>query len=110
MSEIKNIIESAFENRASITPSTVDAETKNAVLEAIGQLNAGTARVAEKVAGEWVVHQWLKKAVLLYFRINDNDVMEGLKAVSLTRYRLNTVNTAKSSSRQRVCALCHPRQ
>ena len=80
MSEIKNIIESAFENRASITPSTVDAETKNAVLEAIGQLNAGTARVAEKVAGEWVVHQWLKKAVLLYFRINDNDVMEGAES------------------------------
>ena len=80
MSEIKNIIESAFENRASITASTVDSETKNAVLEAIAQLNAGTARVAEKIAGEWVVHQWLKKAVLLYFRINDNDVIEGAES------------------------------
>lgn len=80
MSEIKNIIESAFENRASITASTVDAETKNAVLEAIAELNSGKARVAEKIAGEWVVHQWMKKAVLLYFRINDNDVMDGAES------------------------------
>lgn len=80
MSEIKNIIESAFENRASITASTVDAETKNAVLEAIVELNSGKARVAEKIAGEWVVHQWMKKAVLLYFRINDNDVMDGAES------------------------------
>ena len=77
MSEIKDIIESAFENRASITASSVDADTKHAVLEAIAQLNSGSARVAEKIAGEWVVHQWLKKAVLLYFRINENDVMDG---------------------------------
>lgn len=80
MSEIKTIIESAFENRASITASTVDTDTKNAVLEAIAQLNSGKARVAEKIAGEWVVHQWLKKAVLLYFRINDNDVMDGAES------------------------------
>ncbi|WP_416305676.1 2,3,4,5-tetrahydropyridine-2,6-dicarboxylate N-succinyltransferase [Neptunicella sp. SCSIO 80796] len=76
MTELKNIIESAFENRAEITPATVEPQTRQAVLEAIELLNSGKARVAEKIAGEWVVHQWLKKAVLLSFRINDNQVMD----------------------------------
>ena len=77
MSELKSIIEQAFEQRAEITPSTVTAEVKQAVSTAISMLDNGSARVAEKIAGEWVVHQWLKKAVLLSFRINDNAVMDG---------------------------------
>lgn len=77
MSELKSIIEQAFEQRADITPSTVSAEIKQAVGTAISMLDNGSARVAEKIAGEWVVHQWLKKAVLLSFRINDNQVMDG---------------------------------
>lgn len=77
MSELKSIIESAFEQRADITPTTVSSEVKQAVETALSMLDNGTARVAEKIAGEWVVHQWLKKAVLLSFRINDNEVMDG---------------------------------
>lgn len=77
MSDLKSVIEAAFEQRASITPSTVTAEVKAAVTAAIELLDSGKARVAEKIAGEWVTHQWLKKAVLLSFRINDNQVMDG---------------------------------
>lgn len=77
MSDLKTVIEAAFEQRASITPSTVTAEVKAAVTAAIELLDSGKARVAEKIAGEWVTHQWLKKAVLLSFRINDNQVMDG---------------------------------
>lgn len=77
MSELKSIIEQAFEQRADITPSTVTPEVKQAVESVISMLDNGSARVAEKIAGEWVVHQWLKKAVLLSFRINDNQVMDG---------------------------------
>jgi len=77
MSELRNIIEHAFEQRADITPTNVSAEVKTAVASAIAMLDDGSARVAEKIAGEWVVHQWLKKAVLLSFRINDNAVMDG---------------------------------
>ncbi|MCA1931887.1 2,3,4,5-tetrahydropyridine-2,6-dicarboxylate N-succinyltransferase [Rheinheimera sp.] len=77
MSDLKSVIEAAFEQRASITPSTVTAEVKTAVTAAIELLDSGKARVAEKIAGEWVTHQWLKKAVLLSFRINDNQVMDG---------------------------------
>ncbi|MCB5225637.1 2,3,4,5-tetrahydropyridine-2,6-dicarboxylate N-succinyltransferase [Alishewanella sp. 16-MA] len=77
MSDLKNLIETAFEQRADITPKTVTAELKQAVEQVLSMLDNGSARVAEKIAGEWVVHQWLKKAVLLSFRINDNEVMDG---------------------------------
>ncbi|MER2493024.1 2,3,4,5-tetrahydropyridine-2,6-dicarboxylate N-succinyltransferase [Catenovulum sediminis] len=77
MSDIKNIIETAFENRADITPSNVADDVRSAIEEAINLLDSGKARVAEKISGEWVVHQWLKKAVLLSFRINDNAPIDG---------------------------------
>ncbi len=77
MSNLENIINDAFEKRADITPSTVSDEIRSAVEEAINMLDAGTARVAEKTSGEWVVNQWLKKAVLLSFKINENRVIEG---------------------------------
>jgi len=80
MSELQTIIEQAFEDRMNITPASVSSEVKQAVLDAIAALNDGSARVAEKIAGEWVVHQWLKKAVLLSFRIWDNDVIDGAES------------------------------
>lgn len=76
MSDLQSIIEEAFERRAEITPTTVDAATRNAVNEAIAMLDNGSARVAEqRGVGDWVVNEWLKKAVLLSFRINDNEVI-----------------------------------
>ncbi len=77
MTQLENTINDAFENRADISPSTVSAEIREAVEEAINMLDSGSARVAEKTSGDWVVNQWLKKAVLLSFRINENRVMDG---------------------------------
>ena len=77
MSNLENIINEAFTNSSEITPSNVSAEVRSAVHEAINQLDSGEARVAEKTSGEWVVNQWLKKAVLLSFKINENRVIEG---------------------------------
>lgn len=74
---LENIINEAFENRAQISPGAVGAEVREAVEEALRLLDSGAARVAEKKDGGWVVNQWLKKAVLLSFRINDNRVMDG---------------------------------
>ncbi len=73
--ELQAIIEQAFEDRASIGPAT-RGETREAVEHALNLLDNGTLRVAEKVPGQtgprsWTVHQWLKKAVLLSFRLND---------------------------------------
>ncbi|PHM71679.1 2,3,4,5-tetrahydropyridine-2,6-dicarboxylate N-succinyltransferase [Xenorhabdus sp. KJ12.1] len=80
IAELMSIIENAFENRTSITPATVDETTRDAINQVIQMLDSGKLRVAEKIAGEWVTHQWLKKAVLLSFRINDNQVMEGAES------------------------------
>ncbi|NOZ37332.1 MAG: 2,3,4,5-tetrahydropyridine-2,6-dicarboxylate N-succinyltransferase [Gammaproteobacteria bacterium] len=77
MSDIKEIIESAFEQRAEITPRSVDTIVREAVKDAINQLDKGELRVAEKQDSGWVVNEWLKKAVLLSFRINDNEFMKG---------------------------------
>ncbi len=75
--ELQSIIETAFENRAELSPSKVDPQIKDAVESAIDMLDRGQARVAEKVNGEWVVNQWLKKAVLLSFALRDNEIMPG---------------------------------
>jgi len=77
MQQLQSVIETAFERRAEITPASVDTVTREAINEVISQLDSGALRVAEKIEGQWVTHQWLKKAVLLSFRINDNQVMEG---------------------------------
>jgi 2,3,4,5-tetrahydropyridine-2-carboxylate N-succinyltransferase len=80
MAALQQIIETAFEQRLSITPSNVSPEVKHAVETVLALLDSGQARVAEKIAGEWVTHQWLKKAVLLSFRINDNQLMDGAES------------------------------
>ena len=76
MDKIRNIIEAAFEDRAQFNPRNAPAEVRDAVEEALLMLDSGKARVAEqRSVGDWVVNQWLKKAVLLSFRLNDNQVM-----------------------------------
>ena len=77
MSQLENIINAAFEQRADITPANVSAEIRDAVTETLNLLDKGELRVAEKIDGDWVTHQWLKKAVLLSFRINENRLMDG---------------------------------
>lgn len=80
MQQLQNVIESAFERRADITPANVDTVTREAVNQVISLLDSGALRVAEKIDGQWVTHQWLKKAVLLSFRINDNQVIDGAES------------------------------
>ena len=73
---LRTTIDSAFERRADITPKSVTPDVNAAIDESIALLDSGHARVAEKIDGKWVVHEWLKKAVLLYFRTHDNVVMD----------------------------------
>ena len=77
MTTLQQTIETAFEQRADITPANVSVEVREAVTETLNLLDKGTLRVAEKIDGDWVTHQWLKKAVLLSFRINENRLMDG---------------------------------
>ena len=76
MHALQQLIDDAFENRASLSPSSAPAEIRNAVEEVIAGLDAGTLRVAEKKNGQWVVNQWIKKAVLISFRLRDNELVQ----------------------------------
>jgi 2,3,4,5-tetrahydropyridine-2-carboxylate N-succinyltransferase len=73
--QLQDIINSAWENRTALNTQT-KGEVRDAVESALASLDSGVKRVAEKIDGKWQVNQWLKKAVLLSFRLNDNALME----------------------------------
>ncbi|MCB1777203.1 MAG: 2,3,4,5-tetrahydropyridine-2,6-dicarboxylate N-succinyltransferase [Candidatus Competibacteraceae bacterium] len=75
MNELQRVIEDAFERRAELDPTNAPAVLCAAVEETLGLLEAGQARVAEARDGAWIVNQWLKKAVLLSFRLNDSGII-----------------------------------
>ncbi|HSH06673.1 MAG TPA: 2,3,4,5-tetrahydropyridine-2,6-dicarboxylate N-succinyltransferase [Burkholderiales bacterium] len=77
MDAAQQIIDQAWEARANLSTSTASVELKRAVEHAIEGLDSGRLRVCEKRGGSWVTQQWLKKAVLLSFRLEDNRVMQG---------------------------------
>jgi len=76
MQDLQKIIDAAWEERAEITATNARPEIRGAVEETIDQLDSGKLRVAEKIGGAWVTHQWAKKAVLLSFRLQDNEVLD----------------------------------
>ena len=78
MEQLKTIVENAFEIRAEINPKNAPKEIKDTVDEVLNGLNNGSLRVATRIkdSQEWETHQWIKKAVLLSFRLYDNEVMK----------------------------------
>jgi len=74
--KLAQLIEQAWEARETVNPES-GKDVRNAVEEALMALDAGQLRVAEKLRGEWIVHQWLKKAVLLSFRLSDMRAISG---------------------------------
>jgi 2,3,4,5-tetrahydropyridine-2-carboxylate N-succinyltransferase len=76
MSSLQIIIEDAFENRQSFTPDHAPNDVLEAVNEVISKLDSGVLRVAEHHTQGWIVHQWLKKAVLLSFKLYPNQIMD----------------------------------
>tara|TARA_Y100001935_G_scaffold142133_2_gene117477 strand:+ start:3560 stop:4381 length:822 start_codon:yes stop_codon:yes gene_type:complete len=77
MNNIESIINDAFEHRGEINPRNVDDSVRDAIISSIEQLDKGEIRVAEKVNNEWIVNEWIKKSVLLFFRIRDNELIKG---------------------------------
>jgi 2,3,4,5-tetrahydropyridine-2-carboxylate N-succinyltransferase len=72
---LQQTIDAAWEGRTGLSPKEAPAEVRDAVAHVIAELDAGRLRVAEKSGGTWVTHQWIKKAVLLSFRLADNAPM-----------------------------------
>jgi 2,3,4,5-tetrahydropyridine-2-carboxylate N-succinyltransferase len=77
MQDLQAVIEEAFVKRTELTPRNVPTHVKDAVDDVISQLDKGSLRVAEKKDGSWQVNQWVKKAVLLYFCIEDSNFIKG---------------------------------
>ena len=82
LGHLQELIEKAFEERTQLSPSSANPQVKAAVQQVLDALDSGKLRVAEKKAGSWVVNEWVKKAVLLSFRMEENAVMDG----GYTRY------------------------
>ncbi|WP_334191108.1 2,3,4,5-tetrahydropyridine-2,6-dicarboxylate N-succinyltransferase, partial [Noviherbaspirillum sp.] len=74
--QLQQIIDQAWEDRANFSPKSAPAEIRDAVAHVLRELDQGSLRVAQKDSGNWVVNQWVKKAVLLSFRLEDNLPMQ----------------------------------
>ena len=81
MANHESLINDAFEARAQISPDSCPIDVRTAIMETIKTLDSGAVRVAEQVNGKWEVNEWVKKAVLLSFRIRDNKVVRDGNAV-----------------------------
>ena len=103
MSEIeklRNIIDSSWENITELSSSNYDIV--DAVEETIEKLDSGDLRVAEKINGEWKVNQWLKKAVLISFRIKDNEILRGPYTAGLTKLKVKLHSGVKTNGNRQA--------
>ena len=94
MSDLESIINSAFDDRENINVNT-SGEIRDAVDNTLNQLDSGTIRVCEKINDEWIVNQWIKKAILLSFRLNDNDIVKASHATWFDKVESKTANWTK---------------
>ena len=94
MSDLERIINDAFEERDNINVNTA-GDIRNAVDETLNKLDSGNLRVCEKIDNEWQVNQWIKKAILLSFRLNDNEIIKASHATWFDKVESKTANWTK---------------
>ena len=94
MSDLEKIINDAFEDRDNINVNT-SGDIRNAVDETLNKLDSGSLRVCEKINNEWKVNQWIKKAILLSFRLNDNEIIKASHATWFDKVESKTANWTK---------------
>ena len=94
MSGLENTINDAFEDRDNINVNTA-GDIRNAVDETLNKLDSGSLRVCEKINNEWQVNQWIKKAILLSFRLNDNEIIKASHATWFDKVESKTANWTK---------------
>ena len=94
MSNLKNLINKAFDDKERINNNTT-GEIREAVNNTLDQLDKGKIRVCEKIKNEWIVNQWIKKAILLSFRLNDNEITKASHATWFDKVESKTANWTK---------------
>ena len=95
MSDLEKIINDAFDDRENINVNT-SGDIRNAVDDTLNKLDSGNIRVCEKIDNEWQVNQWIKKAILLSFRLNDNDILKASHATWFDKVESKTSNWTKN--------------
>ncbi len=94
MIDLENTINNAFDDKENINLST-SGEIRDAVDQTLGQLDSGIIRVCEKIDNEWIVNQWIKKAILLSFKLNDNEIIKASHATWFDKVDSKTANWTK---------------
>ena len=94
MNNLENIVNKAFDNKETINQET-QGEIREAVDETFNSLDKGLIRVSEKINGNWIVNQWIKKAILLSFRLNDNEILKGPYSTWFDKVPGKTINWSK---------------
>ena len=94
MKNLEQIIKNAFEDKEKINKDT-NGEVRDAVEYTLNQLDNGSIRVSQKIDGEWIVNQWIKKAILLSFRLSDNEIIKASHATWFDKVESKTVNWTK---------------
>jgi len=94
MNILENMINKAFDSKESINQET-QGEIREAVDETLNSLDKGLIRVCEKINGNWIVNQWIKKAILLSFRLNDNEISKGPYSTWFDKVPGKTINWTK---------------
>ena len=101
---LEKIINDAWENKDQVNPNS-DQPLKDAINQVINDLDSGKSRVAEKINGEWVTHQHLKKAIMLSFRVYENDILSGPYSTWRDRQNLlkgKTAGCTKFTCKKRI--------
>ena len=94
MNNLENTINKAFDNKETVNQET-QGEIREGVNETLNSLDKGLVRVCEKINGNWVVNQWIKKAILLSFRLNDNEISKGAYSTWFDKVPGKTINWTK---------------
>ena len=94
MNNLENTINKAFDNKETVNQET-QGEIREGVNETLNSLDKGLVRVCEKINGNWIVNQWIKKAILLSFRLNDNEILKGPYSTWFDKVPGKTVNWTK---------------
>lgn len=105
MQSLQYLIENAYEDAKNITPENASSELKQAITAILSGLNQGTYRIAEKVEGKWITHQWLKKAVLLSFRTQANQPMLSPPSQFYDKISLKYANYTSEQFKQEMIRL-----
>ena len=107
--QLQQIIDAAWEDRANLSPAKAPKEVADAVEHVISDLNAGRLRVATRESvGKWTVHQWIKKAVLLSFRLKDNDFIRAGDLGFFDKVQTKLPTSMSPPCAKAACAWCRP--